>query len=187
CCPKKRDHLRPLSLPLLPEVAHALSAYLRDGRPSSTNRVIFLRHCAPFEPFAKENNLNAIMRKRLGLAGLNDRSGRRGIYLLRHTLATQLLASGRPLKTISDLLGHASTQTTYVYTKVDLVGLRDVGISEEEVNQLAPFRQVPASDSSRHWPLNLSDSSHSNVPWAIAIEKKAVHCASWLAFCASGC
>lgn len=126
---------RPLSLPLLPEVAHALSAYLRDGRPASTNRVIFLRHCAPFEPFAKENNLNAIMRKALRLAGLNDRSGRRGIYLLRHTLATQLLASGRPLKTISDLLGHASTQTTYVYTKVDLVGLRAVAISEEEVNQ----------------------------------------------------
>lgn len=126
---------RSLALPLLPEVAHALSAYLRDGRPASTNRVIFLRHCAPFEPFANENNLNAIMRKALRLAGLHDRSGRRGLYLLRHTLATQLLASGRPLKTISDLLGHASTQTTYVYTKVDLVGLRTVAIAEEEVNQ----------------------------------------------------
>lgn len=126
---------RPLALPLLPEVATALSAYLCDGRPSSTNRVIFLRHCAPFEPFANENNLNAIMRKALRRAGLYDRSGRRGLYLLRHTLATQLLASGHPLKTISDLLGHASTQTTYIYTKVDLVGLRAVAISEEEVNQ----------------------------------------------------
>lgn len=124
---------RPLALPLLPEVADALSAYLRDGRPASTNRTVFLRHCAPFEPFAKENNLNAIMRKALRRAGLADRSGRRGLYLLRHTLATQLLASGRPLKTIGDVLGHASTQTTYGYTRVDLVGLRGVAISEEEV------------------------------------------------------
>src|SRR5215813_1323701 len=126
---------RPLALPLLHDVARALSEYLRDGRPASTDRTIFLRHCAPFEPFASENNLNAIMRKALRLAGLHDRSGRQGLYLLRHTLATQLLASGRPLKTIADLLGHASTQTTYVYTKVDLVGLRAVAISEEEVNQ----------------------------------------------------
>lgn len=125
---------RSLALPLLPEVAHALSAYLRDGRPASTNRTVFLRHCAPFEPFAKENNLNAIMRKALRLAGLYDRSGRRGLYLLRHTLATQLLASGHPLKTIADVLGHASTQTTYGYTKVDVVGLRAVAISEREVS-----------------------------------------------------
>jgi site-specific recombinase XerD len=124
---------RPLALPLLPDVADALSAYLRDGRPASTNRIIFLRHCAPFEPFAIENNLAAIMRAPLRRAGLAHRKGRRGLYLFRHTLATRLLASGRPLKTIADVLGHASTQTTYGYTRVDLVSLREVAISEEEV------------------------------------------------------
>jgi site-specific recombinase XerD len=126
---------RPLALPLLPEVADAVIAYLRDGRPASTSRTLFLRHCAPFEPFASENNLNAIMRKALRCAGLGDRSGRRGLYLFRHTLATQLLASGRPLKTIADVLGHASTETTYGYTRVDVVGLRAVAISEEEVSR----------------------------------------------------
>ena len=126
---------RPLALPLLPDVADALSAYLRDGRPASTNRTIFLRHCAPFEPFAVENNLAAIMRAALRRAGLAARTGRRGLYLFRQTLATRLLASGRPLKTIADLLGHASTQTTYGYTRVDLVGLRGVAISEEEVGR----------------------------------------------------
>ena len=68
-------------------------------------------------------------------AGLAARTGRRGLYLFRQTLATRLLASGRPLKTIADLLGHASTQTTYGYTRVDLVGLRGVAISEEEVGR----------------------------------------------------
>jgi integrase len=124
---------RPLVLPLLPDVADALSAYLLDGRPASTNRTVFLRHCAPFEPFAAENNLATIMRDALRRAGLADRPGRRGLYLFRHTLATQLLAAGHPLKAIADVLGHASTQTTYGYTRVEVAGLRSVAISAEEV------------------------------------------------------
>ena len=133
---------RPLALPLLPEVADALSAYLRDGRPASTNRIIFLRHCAPFEPFAIENNLAAIMRAPLRRAGLTDRKGYRGLYLFRHTLATRLLAFGRHLKTIADTLGHASTQTTYGYTRADLVGLRGVAISEEEVARFLALKHA---------------------------------------------
>src|SRR6266567_8112469 len=86
---------RPVVLPLLLDVADALSAYLLDGRPVSTNRTVFLRHCAPFEPFAAENNLATIMRDALRRVGLADRPGRRGLYLFRHTLATQLLASGQ--------------------------------------------------------------------------------------------
>lgn len=126
---------RPLTLPLLHDVAQALSAYLRDGRPASSDRTVFLRHCAPFEPFAPENNLIANMRGALQRAGLAGRTGRRGMYLFRHTLATRLLADGRPLKTIADVLGHASTDTTYGYTRVDLAGLRTVAISEEEASR----------------------------------------------------
>lgn len=126
---------RPLTLPLLPEVAEALCSYLRDGRPAASNRTIFIRHRAPFEPFSPANNLVANMRGALIRAGLAKRPGRRGIYLFRHTLATRLLASGQPLKTIADVLGHASTHTTFGYTRVDLVALRAVAVSEEEVSR----------------------------------------------------
>ena len=37
------------------------------------------------------------------------------------------------LKEIADVLGHASTQTTYGYTRVEVDGLRSVAISAEEV------------------------------------------------------
>ena len=124
---------RPLALPLFPDTAEALIQYLRDGRPNVTHRSVFLRHRAPFEPFAAENNLMAIMRIALRRAGLADRKGRRVLYLFRHTLATRLLSAGRPLKAIADVLGHSSIQTTYGYTRVDLVGLRAVAISEQEV------------------------------------------------------
>lgn len=124
---------RPLELPLLPDVADALSTYLREGRPVSASRVIFIRHRAPFEPFVAANNLSAIMGDALRRAGLGDRPGRRGLYLLRHTLATRLLAAGRPLKAIADVLGHASTATTFGYARVEIEGLRTVAISEAEV------------------------------------------------------
>lgn len=122
-----------LALPLLADVAEALSAYLRAGRPATRARELFVRHRAPFAPFAPSNNLAAIMRTALRHAGLGHRPGRRGLYLLRHTLATRLLAAGQPLKTIGDILGHVSTDSTFGYTKVDLPALGTVALAEAEV------------------------------------------------------
>ncbi len=124
---------RPLVLPLLSDAAAALIAYLRDGRPPTPARQLFIRHRAPFEPFVPANNLNAIMRTALHRAGLAARPGRRGLYLFRHTLATRLLAAECPIKTIGDVLGHVSSDTTMEYANIDLHGLRRVALSEAEV------------------------------------------------------
>ena len=124
---------RLLTLPLLRDVAHALSDYLQHGRPVTEARQIFVRHLAPFEPFVASNNLAAIMRKALHCGGLGDRKGRRGLYLFRHTLATRMLSAGCPMKSIGDVLGHSSTETTMEYANVDLNALRTVAISEAEV------------------------------------------------------
>ena len=123
----------PLILPLLPDVRDALIAYVRHGRPATQAREIFIRHRAPFEPFVAANNLSAIMRTALGRVGLAQRPGRRGLYLFRHTLATRLLTAECPIKTIGDVLGHVSTDTTMEYANVDLHALRKVCLSEAEV------------------------------------------------------
>lgn len=126
---------RPLVLPLMPRVARALQEYLRRGRPNTLSRIVFVRHRAPFEPFGPNNNLSTIMREALRRAGLARRPGRRGLYLFRHTLATRMLAQGQPLKTIGDVLGHAHTDSTLFYTKVDLPSLRAAALSIAEVRQ----------------------------------------------------
>lgn len=124
---------RPLELPLMGDVDAALVEYLREARPRCAAREIFVRHVDPVGPFAVRNNLWPVMWRAMRAAGIELSARGRGLYLLRHSVATQMLGRGVPLDTISDILGHASVDTTRVYAQVDLSGLRSVAMSESEV------------------------------------------------------
>lgn len=125
---------RQLELPLLADVAAALVDYIRQGRPSCVAREIFVRHIPPINAFSPRNNLSFALRRALK-AGRVDLPNHIGLQLLRHSVATQMLANGVGLDTISDVLGHGSVETTRRYTQVNVAGLRSVALSETEVQK----------------------------------------------------
>jgi site-specific recombinase XerD len=52
-----------------------------------------------------------------------------GVHGLRHSYALHLLRQGTSLKTISDLLGHRSAESTCVYLRLDVEALRQVALA----------------------------------------------------------
>ena len=109
--------------PLSRQVGDSLIRYLKEVRPRCGHREVFLTLCAPFRPLGG-CALWPIVGKRL--RGLGVSLPHHGPHSLRHACATHLLGQGLSLKEIGDHLGHQTPETTRVYAKVDLAGLRQV-------------------------------------------------------------
>lgn len=109
-------------LPLLADVGETLATYIRRDRLSHSPRRVFLCMKAPRRGFAHPSTVSTIVRRALARAGLCPRL--KGAHLLRHSLATRMLRQGASLPEIGLVLRHRTMQTTEIYAKVDLEGLR---------------------------------------------------------------
>jgi integrase/recombinase XerD len=107
-------------VPLGGAAADALGRYLREGRPRlgrpTGDHVFVSVRGRPLGP----TDVRRALRRELAAAGLAQRSP----HALRHTFATHLLEHGADLRSIQELLGHASVGTTQVYTHVSVRHLR---------------------------------------------------------------
>jgi site-specific recombinase XerD len=108
--------------PLTNEVGGAIIQYLREVRPSSRHRELFLTLHAPHRPAI---SLGTAMRKIINSRGVFERPW--GLHALRHACATELLRKGTSLRGIADFLGHRSLQSVSIYAHCDYRALRRVG------------------------------------------------------------
>ena len=106
-------------------MGEAILDYLREGRPTTEVREVFLRALAPIQPFRQGSSLYSIVARRLAKAGIEP-AGKRGPHTFRHARAISLLRASVPMKAIGDLLGHTVPAATAIYLKLATDDLRDV-------------------------------------------------------------
>ena len=90
-------------LPLTGEVGAALAAYLQHGRPETDAREVFVLHGLRVGAPISTSVVGRAVRRAVDNAGIDAPA--RGGNLLRHSLATELLAGGASLPEIADLMG----------------------------------------------------------------------------------
>jgi site-specific recombinase XerD len=111
-------------LPLPAATGQAIAAYLKHERPKTRNRAIFVRHVAPRDQPAGPDLVRKTIRQAYKRAGLPYTRS----HLLRHTMASRLLAGGSSLKEVADVLRHRSLNTTLIYAKLDSRKLTEVAL-----------------------------------------------------------
>ena len=113
-------------LPLPEDAGTALASYLREARPVSTERAVFLTYGPAHPPIRSNGFMAKLVNRLLRQAGIGAPCS--GAYVLRHTLATTMVRSGASFKEVADVLGHGSLTTTGIYAKLDLPSLAQVAL-----------------------------------------------------------
>ena len=111
-------------LPLPPDVGQSLAAYLQHDRPRCSTRRLFVTQRAPITGLSTGCAIVKTVTRALSRAGIV--SERKGGYLFRHTLATEMLGRGASLREIGEVLRHRKADTTRIYAKVGFSALRNL-------------------------------------------------------------
>lgn len=109
------------SVPILPAVSEAIADYAaKIPFTGAKDTPLFLsRRGKPMSP----REAQGLMQKLRGRLGLSEKATP---HALRHSFATHLLANGGDLRSVQELLGHASLSTTQTYTQVETSKLMEI-------------------------------------------------------------
>lgn len=111
-----------LTLPLPDDVGWAIIDYLKNGRPISDSKSVFIQHKPPYGQYT---DLRNVLVKQMRKAGIETPANKRiGMHCFRHSLATTMLENGVSLPVISQTLGHADIASTEVYLRINVSQLK---------------------------------------------------------------
>jgi integrase/recombinase XerD len=103
---------------------HFLSKYLEEARAKLLGKgdspYLFLRQGGKR---LSRQSIWKIMKKVVSKAGITKKVSP---HTLRHSFATHLLEGGADLRSVQEMLGHASITTTQIYTHINQVRLKDI-------------------------------------------------------------
>ncbi len=138
-----------LQLPLTDEAANVLIRYLRQARPKTSHRELFLRTTAPRGPL-QSTAVRELLARRIRRSGLPLPPC--GTNVLRHSFAMRLLQQGVSFKAIGDAMGHRDIESTSVYIRLDVDALREVALPVPATVPGDPISLVPVSSRPRIRP-----------------------------------
>lgn len=124
-----------LELPLLAEVGEALVDYIKNSRPQSKDKTIFLTAIHPTRPLTAVAITDIVVRQMI-VANIDINGRKHGAHSLRHSLAARLLEKGTTLPIISESLGHSTTQATMSYLSIDIRGLLQCSLEVPTVSSV---------------------------------------------------
>ena len=126
---------RPLSLPLLDDVGWAVIDYIQHGRPETACPKVFVKHRHPFDTFGCSASVATRLSRHAARAGIEFTPEKVcGMHSLRGSLAVAMIDNGTPIQVVSDVLGHASSNTTQAYyLRFDTERLQCCAVDVEDV------------------------------------------------------
>jgi len=108
----RRKRGKEVLLPLNWKACEALSAWLAERRqlvgPGAAEPALFV---SKFRKAMTSRAIRFLVEKYMDRAGITGAS----VHTLRHTMATHYLAKGGDLKSVQEMLGHESLETTQIY------------------------------------------------------------------------
>jgi integrase/recombinase XerD len=113
-------------LPLLPEVGEALLDYLKNARPKSEHRQVFLKLKHGKTQPIKRGTVGSAMSA--GLAQFGIILPKKGTHIMRRTVASRMIQNGSSIKEVSDVLRHRDLDTSMIYTKINIPLLSEVAM-----------------------------------------------------------